>query len=118
MASFSSDTLTIGIENFQSKMEEGLEDVVLDFAVAMLDYAQAHAPWSDRTGAARAGLDVNVEQTSKLIGVTLFHTVDYGFFLEVRWGGRYAIILPTVETMGPQLMAKLNRMMDGIVFYE
>jgi hypothetical protein len=116
---FSTNTLQRGLAQFELKMRDHIEEIAQDFAHELVDYAQAHAPWSDRTGDARAGLDAVVEAArGGDILVTLFHTVDYGVWLEVRWGGRYAIIIPTVERKGPELLAKMQHMMNRIVFYE
>ena len=116
---FSTSTLERGLAQFELKMREGIEEIALDFAIELVDYAKANAPWSDRTGDARAGLDAQVENGMRGdIVVTLFHTVDYGVWLEVRWGGKYAIIIPTVERKGPELLAKMRGMMREIIFYE
>lgn len=116
---FTTNTLERGLAQFDIKMIEGIEEVALDFAVELLDYAKANAPWNDRTGAARAGLDVAVDigRNENLV-ISLFHTVDYGQWLEVRWGGKYAVIIPTIERKGTDLLVKMRGMMDRIIFYE
>lgn len=64
--------------------------------------AQANAPWNDITGAARAGLSIDVSGNGAVATLTLYHTVYYGIYLELRWGGRYAIIMPTLQAQyGP-----------------
>lgn len=116
---FSTSTLQRGLAQFELKMREHIEQIAEDFAQELVDYAQTHAPWDDRTGDAREGLSVQVESArGGNILVTLFHTVDYGVWLEVRWGGKYAIIIPTVEQKGPELLARMQHMMDRIIFYE
>jgi hypothetical protein len=35
-------------------------------------------------------------------------------FLEARWSGRYAIIQPTLDHMGPIVMRSFNRLLDRI----
>ena len=35
--------------------------------------------------------------------LTVYHTMPYGLWLEVRWSGRYAIIGPTMVDIAPQL---------------
>lgn len=112
-------TLERGLAQFEIKMIEGMQEIAEEFANELVDYAQSNAPWDDRTGAARAGLssDVEIGRGQDLV-VSLFHTVDYGVWLEVRWGGRYAIIMPTVENKGPELLARMKGMMDRIIFYD
>ena len=116
---FSADsTLAKGIAQFEFKMTDGFEEIIRSFKDEMVDYARSNAPWDDRTGDARAGLDAEFFGEEHSVGITLFHTVDYGPFLELRWGGKYAIILPTVEALGPKLLERMERMMDKIIFYE
>lgn len=113
-----STTLFDGLNNFADKTYEAIAEKILSFGVKMVEYAKANAPWGDITGSARAGLDVDVSTPSKdLIELSLFHSVDYGLYLEVRWGGELAIIIPTIETLGPQLLAELNGIMGDIVYY-
>jgi hypothetical protein len=86
-----------------------IHEVMRNFAKEMKSSAQANAPWDDRTGDARNGIDVSVEEHPVRPRIILFHTVDYGKWLEIRWSGRYAIIMPTIEEMGPGLIAELER---------
>lgn len=89
-------------------LEVGLAAYTKGFARRTEAYAKAHAPWQDRTGDARQGLTAIGEQRLVRYTITLFHTVDYGIWLEVRWDGKYAIIVPTIEHMGPIFMAEMN----------
>jgi hypothetical protein len=95
--------------------ELGLGVFTAGFARQVEAYAKEHAPWDDRTGDARAGLTAKGEQRLVYYAITLYHTVSYGIWLEVRWDGKYAIIVPTLEHMGPQLMIELGVLgMGGI----
>lgn len=80
-----------------------LENEVLDVAVEALEYAQNNAPWADITGDARAGLDVDVRQEGHVIVWEMSHSVDYGLYLETRWNGKFAIIMPTLEMFAPRI---------------
>jgi hypothetical protein len=78
-------------------------------------YAKQNAPWRDRTGAARSGLRTVTEwEPRKRHAIVLFHSVLYGIWLEVRFAGRYAIILPTLQVQGPEVMRLLNRLFDRL----
>lgn len=61
------------------------------------------APWTDRTGAARAGLTAQASQEDGVVTMTLFHTVPHGYWLEVIQNGRFAILGPTLEAHGRRL---------------
>lgn len=78
------------------------EEAFIQYALIILEDAKNEAPWTDRTGAARAGLDVEVDEEGGEISLTLFHTVEYGLYLETGFGGQYEIIIPTLEKFANQ----------------
>lgn len=98
------DGISSNLDELESELPGSAADAMLEGAQAMLEWAKANAPWSDRTGAARAGLDVDVDQEGDEIIVTLFHTVDYGLWLEVIQAGRFGIILAAIERFGPEMI--------------
>lgn len=106
------DTLTPGLAAFPVVMDAAVGEVMERLAQQVQDYMHQNAPWSDRTGDARSGLTAEADEDTFLHYITLFHTVDYGVWLEVRWSGRYAIIVPTIEAMGPVVMAEIEGLMD------
>ena len=77
---------------------------------------KAEAPWTDRTGAARTGLftdKFHAGTLSKGVHKIVFgHSVDYGIWLEVANSGRYQIIMPTVKSVGTDLMKGLEGMLN------
>ena len=75
------------IHNAEQAMEDGADQVLM--------HAQNYAPWNDRTGMARYGLATAVYSEGTDICLDLYHTVDYGQWLEVIQNGRFAIIMPT-----------------------
>lgn len=74
----------------------------------MQDYSRTHAPWTDRTGNARRGLFSFAEQDNNSVVLYLSHTMSYGIYLEISFGGRYQIIIPTIEHYLPQLNSDLK----------
>jgi hypothetical protein len=74
------------------------------------------APWTDRTGNARNGLMAKHDGTPMVEHVlTLYHSMPYGFWLEVRWSGRYAIIGPTMFDIAPELTGNITVAIDQAV---
>lgn len=67
------------------------------------DTAAFNAPWEDRTGDARDGLEATSETAGGLVSLFLFHTVEYGLWLEVIQNGRFATIMPTLEQSAPAI---------------
>lgn len=104
------DTLTPRAAAFSVVMEETLEDIVAEVAEEVQQYAQTNAPWSDRTGEARAGLTAESHADNNILTIILYHTVEYGIWLEVRNSGEYAIIIPTLEQMGPVVMGAVSNL--------
>lgn len=79
-------------------------------AERMENYARANARWEDRTGDARAGLKGIVVDAVNGEGFTIAfgHSVYYGFFLEYKYGGQYAIINETVNWASNQLAERMS----------
>lgn len=92
---------------------EWTEDELLGFAGDVLDYARTNAPWSDRTGDARAGLDIDVFSDGTDVVMELYHTVDYGLYLETIESGEWAIIMPTIELFSSEIFATLGVVPEG-----
>jgi hypothetical protein len=78
------------------------------------NYMKTNAPWRDRTGNARNGLAARAYEEADSVGIVLYHQVSYGIWLEVRWGGKYAIINPTIDVMGPRVMAAYNDLLGRL----
>lgn len=108
-----SNTLSRGIATAMVEVPHHIEERVLKTAVEALDFAKEQASWGDRTGDARAGLDTDVSQEGEVIVWTLFHTVEYGIWLEVRWNGKYAVIMPTLELYADRLGNNMDETLDG-----
>lgn len=89
-----------GIVDLTERAFANLERGALALAEEMVNYAKENRPWTDRTEKARLGLQAQVFwQDREHFTIFLGHgpDVEYGIWLEVRWGGRYAILVPTLE---------------------
>jgi hypothetical protein len=119
----SPEVIAKGLDDYGEKALVALQAVANYWGQSIQDEARQSAVWEDRTGNARGGLffavdgfglnpitgevtpeaksemsDVTVESGSKdTLIITLGHTVFYGKFLELSNGGRYAIIMSTIE---------------------
>lgn len=74
-------------------------------------YMKDGAPWTDRTGNARAGLRAIPEHSSNRSVITLMHSMPYGIWLEVRWAGRWGILVNTLREQGQGLMDDMQALM-------
>lgn len=96
---------------FEAKTLNDVRVAAENLAEEMESYMKANAAWTDDTGNAREGLQAVVAwQDDKNFSIMLGHGAEiyYGIWLEVRWGGRFAIVLPTAQHFGPQLGARIK----------
>lgn len=77
-------------------------------------YARQNARWTDRTGNARNGLFGKAIRNKPSYALVVGGTVTYQPWLEVRWSGRYAIIVPTLRREGSALMNTLSKGFSAI----
>lgn len=73
-------------------------------------WMREHAPWTDRTSNARNGLFGVASREFPSYKITFSHSVPYGLWLEVLYAGRYAIIRPTVQHEGTEVMKTVSRL--------
>lgn len=78
------------------------------------NYMKSNAPWTDQTSNARNGLAARAYTDGDEYGIVLYHQVPYGIWLETKNGGEYAIIQPTIDAIGPDVMARFNRLLARI----
>lgn len=99
---------TLGLRNKQAMV------AAANYTAPKLEaHMRTTAPWTDRTGAARAGLGAQVVTSTNKVAIVLFHSVSYGVYLETRWGGKYAVIRPTLP-MGGQMFAETFKRLAGL----
>lgn len=123
-----------GLDDYGQKALIAIHAIANYWGQSIQDEARQNANWEDRTANARGGLffavdgfgltpltgevspeaksemsDVTVESGSQdTLIITLGHTVFYGKFLEMSNGGRYAIIMSTIESNLPNLQRMLQ----------
>jgi hypothetical protein len=124
-----------GIAGYARKAEAALYAIAGKWGQDVQDQARQDAIWEDRTGNARSGLfyavdgmgygtmvgeisagakalmkETSVEEGSEnTLVIVVSHTVFYGKFLELSNGGRYAIIMSTIENNLPRLESQVKR---------
>jgi hypothetical protein len=126
----SPDVIADGLEEYGRKALVAIQAAANYWGQSVQDQARQDAPWEDRTANARGGLffavdgfglqtitgdvtpeakslmkdDVAVESgDAQTLIVTLGHTVFYGKYLELSNGGKYAVIMSTLEKNLPEL---------------
>lgn len=102
MGFFLRDGITPNLIRLGESSKDRVRDVMEQYAPQVQGSAQDNAPWADRTGQARASLNADVSAGDD-ITLELSHGVDYGEWLEVIQNGRYAIIMPTLESYAQEI---------------
>lgn len=105
---FDYDTLTPSLKRVLPRADAAV-DLVFDLAEADAEtFMRTNAPWHDNTGNARAGLmATHLGEPMIIHQLVMYHTMPYGYWLEVRWSGKYAIIGPAMVHIAQDLAAKV-----------
>ena len=98
------DNLLNGIAEVDKKAQSAVEMYAKHQAKNLESYAKKNAPWTDRTGMARKSLNATTEKRGNGIRITLAHGVDYGLWLELAHEKRFAIVKPTIELRGNEVL--------------
>ena len=133
------DALAKAIEDYAERALVAVHAAASYVGQKMQNEARANAPWENRTSNARSGLfyavegfglpvltgevsagamaqktDVATVSGSKdRLVIVVGHTVFYGKFLELCNGGRYAIVMSTMENNLPVLERMLKDLFRG-----
>lgn len=110
-----SDTLTGSVKAFPERVDRAIVAAFEVEATATETRAKRNAPWTDRFGTARKGLFTTTQHWPlRAHRLTLSHgpNAPYGIWLEIRWQGKYAIIMPTINQAGKNIMRRLDKVLD------
>jgi hypothetical protein len=100
------------LEVWGVRMQIAVKTLAAYFAQKLQDEARQNAPWEDRTGNARSGLMGFSEDLARdFVLIYLTHSMFYGKYLEYSNGGKYAIIMPTIERNLPEIERQLKRLL-------
>lgn len=109
----SPDIIAKGLGQYDAKLRTAVEALADYIAAKLQTEARENAPWEDRTGNARTGLFAITKKAAK-DGVKIYlshgHTVEYGKWLELAHGGKYAIIMKTIEANLPEIRRLLKNL--------
>lgn len=102
------------IEAWEVKIKADIKSTIEEIKDEMVAYMKENAPWQDHPGVnedARKNLQgAVVWDDDENFAIFLGHgaNVYYGIWLEVRWGGKFAIIVPTIEQFKPIIGDRLR----------
>lgn len=105
---WTSDTLTPGLDAAKGRFRAMVRATFAFQKPRAEAYMKVNAPWTDRTTNARNGLHAIEDHAPPKYRLRLSHSMHYGIWLEVKFNGRDAIILPSVKNQGAELMQTLR----------
>lgn len=90
----------------------GVYGIMLQNKPGVERWMKINAPWKDRSGNARQTLWTRVDEIPlQMVSLEMHHGMEYGFWLEVRFQGTYAIITPAINYWGPRIWVQIVAML-------
>lgn len=99
--------------DYLRRVKEGMLRLAQTYAAQLRSHAQRTRPWTDRTSNARQRLMAKAQWEGNVLIFYLFHQMFYGVFLELRWNGRYAVLMPTLRHFFNRILRALNAIWMG-----
>lgn len=104
-------TTLAGMNNVNERLFEALRIMSHSASQQMQAYAQKEAKWTDRTGNARQKLKGDAYwKNSKVLETVIVHQMDYGVWLELAMGKKYAILEEAMQASIPDLIKQYKRL--------
>lgn len=98
-------------DEYERAIHTAVRTLLQRYAPDIEAWMKTNASWTDRTGNARQTLNTEVEEVlNEAVTIYLAHGVDYGKYLELSNGGRYAIIGPALDYFAPKIWADVQRL--------
>lgn len=102
------------IDDMDLKAVTFIKMVAQNGAQKMENYAKVHRRWKDRTTHARQRLTGYTEVSGERIRICIAHGVEYGIYLELAHGKKYAILQEAVNSQAEEIMDGFKAMWEEI----
>lgn len=117
------DMLFLGTFDYENAIYDRAGQVLDSMLDEITAYMKANAPWTDRTGRARAALQAKrnseswfyegSEGRNNTLGIMIgyFNASDpvfYAWYLETKNAGKYQIVLPTLDKFGQDVFNRVR----------
>lgn len=114
---FENSKLYQNSEKFHEKIDTAVSMYMQTKSIEYESYMKTHRPWTDRTGMAKATLFGDYSKPKEhLHRITLGHGVEYGIYLELAHDKNYAIVGPTIQIKGNEVVSDLKDLFSKIKF--
>ncbi len=100
------------LKSAEQKGQAYMSRVTTYHALRAEAYAKINAGWTDRTGNARGSLTAMAFNSKGHHEIVLFHNMPYGIWLEIRFAGRYSVIIPTIRHEAPEYFETARELLD------
>lgn len=90
-----------GMDEYLAAIKQGIMAIAVRRAPEIEAWLKTNASWVDRSGNARQTLHTEVRVMAEQVVIVLSHGMDYGKWLELANGGRYAIVGPGLDHWAP-----------------
>lgn len=107
-------SITNNLETMKKKADAALLLYTKTSALKLQNYMRSNANWTDRTGRARQTLTGTGYKDGNDYVVKLAHGVSYGVFLELAHEKKYAIVRPTIQTQGNEVIAAFDDLLGKL----
>jgi hypothetical protein len=97
------DTITPKLAILDDRILDAVAIIFEHFAMVGENEMKTGARWTDRTGVARSGLVSESDREGTEFTLNFASLASYGIWLEIRWSGKYAIVGPVMQSIGPRL---------------
>jgi len=98
-----SDTISPKLAVFDERLMAVVAKIFQYFETIAETEMKTGARWTDRTSVARNGLVSDSTRDGSTFTLYFASMASYGIWLEIRWSGKYAIVGPVMNQVGPRL---------------
>lgn len=93
---------------YEEQIRQVVYQIVLSYQPRCETWMKQNASWEDQTGNARQGLYAVAGMLTDAVILDMDHSMWYGFFLEYKNAGKFAVIAPAVDYFFPQIMQDIQ----------
>lgn len=104
------DKVIQNLNQWSERKQAATMGLLESWAARLAGTMKKEAPWTDRTSHARNGLSAKAVREDQGLTIHLFHTMEYGKWLELVRDGQNAILVPTRDKAASQVKASIERL--------
>lgn len=107
-------SMSENLEVMKKKADAALLLYTKTSALKLQNYMRSNAKWTDRTGRARQTLTGTGYKDNNDYIIKLAHGVSYGVFLELAHEKKFAIIKPTIQSEGNEVIEAFDNLLGKL----